>query len=393
MKTLSKQSVFTVIACCMLLLSSCNANKATLRPTSNPMTTTSELIEIINRVNDYWQTEHPQQGNSFWNNSAYHIGNMAAYDLTKNPKYKAYSEAWAEHNNWMGAKSTNKAEWKYAPYGEGDDYVLFGDWQVCFQVYCDLYNLDATKDNKKIARAREVMDYQIATPNNDYWWWADGLHMVMPLMTKLYKITGNPLYLDKMHDYFTYACTLMYDKESQLFFRDAKYVYPTHKTKNGLKDFWARGNGWVFAALAKVIQDVPTNHPHRKEYIGIFRQLAETLKESQQPEGYWSRSILDKNQAPGYETSGTAFFTYGLLWGINNNILSEKEYLPVVDNAWRYLSKIALQPNGIVGYVQPIGERADQHQNVGSTTTSDFGVGAYLMATTEMVKYYRTKKQ
>ncbi|WP_333864804.1 glycoside hydrolase family 88 protein [Sphingobacterium sp.] len=28
--------------------------------------------------------------------------------------------------------------------------------------------------------------------------------------------------------------------------------------------------------------------------------------------------MLDPEHAPGRETSGTAFFTYGLLWGINN---------------------------------------------------------------------------
>ena len=26
-------------------------------------------------------------------------------------------------------------------YGENDDHVLFGDWQICFQTYVDLYNV------------------------------------------------------------------------------------------------------------------------------------------------------------------------------------------------------------------------------------------------------------
>ena len=46
-------------------------------------------------------------------------------------------------------------------------------------------NLDAPKDERKIARAKEVMEFQMSTPQNDYWWWADGLYMVMPVMTKL----------------------------------------------------------------------------------------------------------------------------------------------------------------------------------------------------------------
>ena len=86
-----------------------------------------EVIEIINRVNNYWQETHSQHGRSFWDNAAYHTGNMEVFFLTGNPECYAYSEAWAEHNEWKGAKSDNKEEWKYS-YGESDDYVLFGDY-------------------------------------------------------------------------------------------------------------------------------------------------------------------------------------------------------------------------------------------------------------------------
>ena len=98
------------------------------------------------------------------------------------------------------------------------------------------------------------MEYQMSTPNNDYWWWADGLYMVMPVMTKLYNITKNPLYLEKLHEYLAYADSIMYDEEAGLYYRDGKYVYPKHKSVNGKKDFWARGDGWVLAGLAKVLK-------------------------------------------------------------------------------------------------------------------------------------------
>lgn len=349
-------------------------------------TSKNEVLSLLRTVNDYWQNKHPRPANAFWHPAAYHTGNMAAYVVTKDEKYKAYSEAWAEANQWKGAKSDNKEEWIYS-YGESDKYVLFGDWQICFQVYIDLYNLDKQKNEKKIARAKEVMEYQMSTPKNDYWWWADGLYMVMPVMTKLYKVTGNELYLEKLYEYFSFARNLMYDEESQLFYRDAKYIYPKHKTNSGKKDFWARGNGWVFAGLAKVLEDLPENNAHRSEFVQIYRELAESLAASQQDEGYWTRSILDPAQAPGRETSGTAFFTYGYLWGMNNGYLDKAKYIPVVEKSWKYLTEIALQQDGSVGYVQPIGERADQHKNVGPQTTADFGVGAFLLAASEMYKF------
>jgi rhamnogalacturonyl hydrolase YesR len=119
--------------------------------------------------------------------------------------------------------------------------------------------------------------------------------------------------------------------------------------------------------------------------------MAEAISKSQQAEGYWTRSILDSVHAPGPETSGTAFFTYGLLWGINNGYLNEKEYLPVVKKSWNYLTKTALQAEGKIGYVQPIGERAIPGQVVDQNSTSNFGVGAFLLASCEMYRYLDKK--
>jgi rhamnogalacturonyl hydrolase YesR len=179
----------------------------------------------------------------------------------------------------------------------------------------------------------------------------------------------------------------MYDAETGLYYRDAKYVYPQHKSSNGGKDFWARGDGWVLAALAKVLQDLPATDPHRPEYLAKYLGLAAAIKKAQQPEGYWTRSLLDPQHAPGPETSGTAFYTYGLLWGLNHGVLSKADYLPTVQKAWQYLTATAVQPDGTIGYVQPIGEKAIPGQVVDKTSTANFGVGAFLLAASQMYEY------
>jgi len=347
-----------------------------------------EVRKIIDKVNTYWQTNNKPEVRSFWDNAAYHTGNMEAYFLTGNEKYRAYSEAWANHNQWKGAKSNNRAEWVYN-YGETDKHVLFGDWQICFQTYIDLYNIQP--DDYKISRAREVMEYQMSTPKNDYWWWSDGLYMVMPVMTKLYKLTGNQQYLDKLYEYICYSDKIMYDQETGIYYRDAKYVYPKHKSANGKKDFWARGDGWVLAGLAKVLKDLPADYKHRQFFVDKYKRLAKAIAEIQQPEGYWTRSMMDPEHAPGPETSGTAFFTYGFLWGINNGYLDEATYLPVVQKSWAYLKNKALQKNGKVGYVQPIGERAIPGQVVDVNSQANFGVGAFLLAACEYVRYLESR--
>lgn len=380
MKGARSLQTFTFLAGTVLLLCACTGQR---KSTTTMRTSKADVLAIINKVNGYWQAAHSPQERAFWDVAAYHTGNMEAYAITKNETYRNYSNAWAEHNNWMGAKSRNKSDWKHT-YGETDDYVLFGDWQICFQTYIDLYKLD--NDPKKIARAREVMDYEMSTPQNDYWWWADGLYMVMPVMTKLYSVTGNRMYLGKLYEYFHYANSIMYDSTAKLYYRDAKYVYPKHTTSSGKKDFWSRGDGWVLAGLAKVLQDLPKDDAHRAVYITTFKDMANAIKKAQQPEGWWTRSLLDPAHAPGPETSGTAFFTYCLLWGINNGYLDAKEFLPVVKKSWTYLSTVALQADGKIGYVQPIGERAIPGQVVDKNSTSNFGVGAFLLAACELYR-------
>jgi unsaturated rhamnogalacturonyl hydrolase len=351
--------------------------------------TKESVLSQLNLANNYWQTTNKPQVRAFWDHAAYQTGNLELYALTKNEAYRKYAEDWAEHNQWMGAKSADQSKWKYS-YGETDDYVLFGDWQICFQTYIDLYHLQPAEH--KIARAKEVMQFEMSTAKNDYWWWADGLYMVMPVMTKLYKLTSDQKYSEKLYEYFMYANSIMYDQEEKLYYRDAKYIYPKHKSTNGKKDFWARGDGWVFAGLAKVLKDLPENDPHRKEYLTKYKNMAKAIAKSQQKEGYWTRSMLDPEHAPGAETSGTAFFTYGLLWGINNGHLKAKAYLPTAKKAWKYLSEAALQSDGKVGYVQPIGEKAIPGQVVNANSTANFGVGAFLLAGCEMYRYLSDQK-
>ena len=365
-----------------LFLSGCSA----VHPSGSATRQAAIVKEMIIKVNDHWQQSHSAKVRSFWDHGAYQTGNMAAYKLTGLSRYKDYAVTWAEHNHWQGATAKDRSSWKYN-YGETAEHVLFGDWQVCFQTYIDLYLMDSVKQPSKIARAREVMEYQMSTPNNDYWWWADGLYMVMPVMTRLYQVTGNDLYLEKLYEYFRYADSLMYDKASGLYYRDGRYVYPKHKTPSGGKDFWSRGDGWVFAALAKVLTSLPVDAPHRNFYLDRFKGMAEALVSVQQEEGYWSRSLLDAQLAPGPETSGTAFFVYGLQMGIGNGLIKGAKSQKAADKGWKYLSQVALQADGAIGYVQPIGDRAIAGQKVGVESTADFGVGAFLLAATQRYKW------
>ncbi len=387
-----------------------------------------DVIATVEKVNDYWISEHKNSvGSSFWERGAYNTGNMEAYALTGIEEYRDYSIKWASANRWMGNYNTgDKSRWTWGYTGDQNGTgALFGDWQTCFHTYADLYVFDDVKDPEKIARAREVLEYQMSKSEDGFWWWADGLYMVMPAMVKLHNITGNDLYLDKLYEYFKFARELMYDGPggiptsaegyttsasikngaqysdpatyTYLFYRDAEYVYPLNPIPGAetTKNFWARGNGWVFAALAKVLQDTPDNWEHRKDFMDAYVGMAKALKACQKFDedgnGFWTQSVLAHNYSCsddnplGYETSGTAFFTYGFLWGINAGILDEAEYIDTALAGWNYLTKVALHENGRVGYVQPVGARAGSA--AAYNNTQDFAVGATLLAGCELARY------
>ena len=353
-----------------------------------------QTIEKIEKVQAYWQSHNRAECRCFWDNAAYFTGNQAAYELTERQDYLDYALRMAEYNHWSGATEPDKSKWQYKTYGEGPQHVLFADWQICFQTYIDPYNFEETgrqgdketRRDERVARAKEVMGYEADSKVHDYWWWADALYMVMPVMTKMYRLTGDTKYLRKLYENLCYCDSIMLDKETGLYFRDGKYVYPQHKTESGKKDFWARGDGWVLAGLAKVLQDMPQDYVRQPFFVEKYQNLARGVAKLQQKEGYWTRSMMDPQQAPGPETSGTAFFCYGMLWGVNNGYLSKKEFGPVIEKAWKYLTETALQENGKVGYVQPIGERAIPGQKVDANSQANFGVGAFLLAACE---YYR----
>jgi hypothetical protein len=365
----------------MLLLST----GAQAKKKKTEKTLTAPISEIV-KVQDYWQSNNTPYTRGFWDNAAYYTGNMEAYRLLGRADYYQFSDRWCRHNNWKGATSNDKRNWKYKTYGEGNDFVLFGDWQICFQTYIDMYSL--VPEEYKVARAKEVMAYECQLEDNKFWWWADALYMVMPVMTKMYKLTGDEMYLDKLYENFLWSDSLMWDKEDQLYYRDGKYIWPKVKTScNGGKSFWARGDGWVLAGLAKVLADMPTDYKNREIFVTRFKELAEGVARCQQAGGYWSRSMLCEGDAPGPETSGTAFFCYGLEWGVNHGYLDKATYSNVIEKAWNYLATVALQEDGSVGYVQPIGEKPDPTKIVDAHSQAPFGTGAWLLAACERVRY------
>lgn len=323
-------------------------------------------------VNNYWIAQNPVPGNNQWARAAYFTGNMDFYKIYPKKTYLDYMNLWANNNNWAlnGGNSTRNA-----------------DNQTCGQVYIDLYNLDDEKQNFKIANIKASIDNMVNSPKADDWWWIDALYMAMPVFTRLGILYNDNKYFDKMYQLYTNTKVTrkLYNTSENLWYRDESFD-PPYYTPNGEDSYWSRGNGWVIAAHVLTLQLLPKNHINRNEYIETFVAMAAALKARQQTDGFWYASLDDPKDYGGPETSGTAFFTYSIAWGINNGLLDSASYYPVVVRAWNALANTSVQKSGLLGYVQGVGSNPSSSQPVTSSSTADFGVGAFLLAGTELLK-------
>ena len=262
--------------------------------------------------------------------------------------------------------------------------------------------MDPTQTNRLTHIVNNV-NFWMSTNAPLWWWWIDALHMSMPVFAKLSALSSNVIgglatnytYPDKIYSYFNYAKNVigrsngLYNATDHLWWRDTNFL-SGYKASDGTtqKCYWSRGNGWVFAALVRTLDVLPTNNPHYAEYLQTFQDMAAALKAVQRPDGFWNVNLAYTNDYPGPESSGTACFTYGMAWGINHGYLDTSAYLPAVIKGWNALAVSALHHttdtnNGFLGYMQSSASKPADGQPVTYNSVpdfDDFGLGLFLLA-------------
>ncbi len=336
----------------------------------------SQIKKTMKKALD-WQLKNPKHELYGWHNGAFYAGVFAAYQATGSKKI------------WKSLYEMGEAnEWKPGPrLHHADDHA------IC-QIYVDMYRI--TGEKKMIEPFIETMDKFMATPYKTEgikkitWWWCDALFMAPAAFVKLGVTLSDDKYLKLNDKLWSETYNLLYDKEYSLYARDMKYkwnepgIEKIHEA-NGEKIFWSRGNGWVMGGLVRTIAELPTDYPNRNFYIKNYKEMAAKIISLQQEDGLWRASLLDPESYPGGEASGSGFYCYALAWGINNGILDKETYLPAVEKAWVGLNGL-IQPDGHVGWCQPVG--ADPKKNFNADSWEVYGTGAYLLAGSEVIKLY-----
>ena len=346
----------------------------------------SVTLEAMSKTNTYFMREWPDVGkrivtnmsraSNIWTRAVYYEGLMAFYTINKKPEFIDYANQWANFHHW--------------DLRDGDTFTRNADNQCAGQTYIDLYLLDPQPS--KIEKITASIDSMMHTPKIDDWSWIDAIQMGMPIFAKLGLIKNDPRYWDRMHEMYMYTRDKhfggLYNPADNLWWRD-KDFRPPYKEPNGEDCYWSRGNGWVFAALVRVMDIIPKDAPHRHQYEEDFKAMADAIIKVQRKDGFWNASLHDPKNYGGKETTGTSMFVYGMAWGINNGYLEKKKYYSVVSKAWNALLKESVHPDGFLGYVQGTGKMPSDGQPVTYTSKPDFqdyGLGCFLLAGSEVYK-------
>ncbi len=345
-----------------------------------------DAIKTVLKAVADWQVKTPLTHHTAdWTNAALYAGMVDWAGIADNDFYFEWLKEKGERNNWNYYAQQNPLRRYHA-----DDYCVG-------QMYIELYR--KYKDKKMINPLRVYLDQILLYPatgdlefiNTDKYWstqrwsWCDALFMGPTVWAKMSNITKKKKYLDFMFREYKATTDYLYDKDEDLYFRDSNYF--NRKEANGAKVFWGRGNGWVFAGLPIILRELPSKYDQKDYFIGIFKSMAARLVSLQQPDGSWHASLLDTASYPNPEMSATAFFVFGLAWGIESGYLDRSSYLPAVVKGWKSMVR-SVWPDGKVGFIQPIG--ADPKAVTGEMTEV-YGIGGFLMAGTQLYKMAQKK--
>jgi unsaturated rhamnogalacturonyl hydrolase len=345
-----------------------------------------ETLATMQLANNYFMQKWPDPGktvitnkerpSNLWTRAVYYEGLMALYNINPDKSYYDYAVKWGKSHQW--------GLW-------GGVTVRNADNQCCGQTYIDLYLLD--KKEERIKDIKASIDSMIATTKIDDWWWIDALQMAMPVFARLGVIYNDAAYFNRMYDMYAYTKNKhgdkgLYNPEDHLWWRDKDFD-PPYKEPNGEDCYWARGNGWVLAALVRTLQLLPKTDPHYNEYLQNYKDMCNAVLPLQRSDGFWNVSLHDSTHFGGKELTGTSLFTYGYAYGVNNSLLNKKIFKPAIIKAWNALVKDCVHPDGKLGYMQGTGKEPKDGQPVSYDSTPDFedyGLGCLLLAGSEVYK-------
>lgn len=374
--------------------------------------TPAEILEQLHRANTYFIQQHPdptlptfvkkERPSNLWTRGVYFEGLSALNRLDPTPLAISYMNQWANFHQWTPRNGTTTRD--------ADDYC-------CCQAYLEMY-----EDSLALGRASdtyiqptiECMDNLLDPASADLtpatkarysensigdWTWIDAIQMGLPVLTHLTRLqlAAANEYAEQGWRMYQYTRDSigggLFNTEEGLWWRDADFV-PPYTSPAGTNCYWSRGNGWVYAALVRAMEDLGPNAPHYLQYRDDFLAMTEALLQCQRDDYFWNVDLLDETNYGGPELTGTALFVYGMAWGVSHQLLPAETYAPIIFDTWNAMTEKCLHANGFLGFVQGTGKEPKDSQPVGydiNPDFDDFGLGCFLLAGSEVYQLLESR--
>ena len=355
----------------------------------------ADVLRAMEQANSYFQHKYPDAGaptfvkkmrpSNLWTRGVYFEGLAALCDIEEmvgSSQYEInlkYIEDWGRTHQWTPRNGIDTRD--------ADDYCCSQTYMWWFEKHaepgCDSIITPTVRCIEKLTEIPESV--------HD-WTWIDAIQMGLPVAVTLSRLTTDPIFAEQGWKLYSWTRDSLagglFNSDEGLWWRDKDFV-PPYKEPNGSNCYWSRGNGWVYAALVRAMQDIMKTDggSHLDDYRKDFLLMTEALAKCQRKDGFWNVSLLDDSDFGGKELTGTALFVYGMAWGIRTGLLPEKQYYKAVIKAWQAMVDDCLHPNGFLGYVQGTGKQPSDSQPVTYDNVpdfEDFGLGCFLLAGSEV---------
>ncbi len=329
-----------------------------------------ELAQLA--LDSYFDAADGASAGTDWKWAVYFLGLESVREATGRAEYADRILAWGKRNGWDPSVPDT-------PTSNPDNRAAIQVW-----LQADRAGLPV-----ELEAAADLMAEDATAPASTYWW-IDSLFMGLPLWPMWAERSGDSGAGRRSAEFYDFLkedavtkwrpeCTPggLFDETENLWWRDCRYV--GERDELGNKVFWSRGNGWVLAAMARMVEELPAPGPERAEYAAMLQRMAARLVTLQGEDGLWRSSLLSPSLFPEPETSGTALMLYAIASGVRGGVLDEAVYRPALERGWEGLAS-AIDDSGFVSHCQAVGEAPGPSS---TTESTPFCVGAVALAAAE----------
>ena len=291
-----------------------------------------------------------------------------------------------------------------------------------------------TQDKRYYLAAKYLHDQLHQQPKNasgGYWhkeiypdqMWLDGAYMAEPFMANYARTFNHEADMEEVASQLLLMDAKMRDRKTGLLHHgwDESRKMPWADKRGLSPEVWARAMGWYCMALVDVLERMPDTDPQRAAVEDLTRRVMTIVIHYQDPDtGLWWQ-VMDKGNRAAFttgkgggvtvvtpaqgaakgnfpEASASCMFVYALMKGVRMGVLTSN-FTARAEFGWLGIQRAFVKPDGTLsGTVAVAGLGGTPYRSgtfdyyIGERVVDNDakGVGAYLMASSEMIQHGRS---